>query len=89
MNVFVKVLKAVIANSAEEEPRAHIPILIFSQRLLTLRATIDEHSGKVTWEFTLVLGDQAPARWFILPLNLQAANLIAPKLKPQHVSGHV
>jgi len=58
---------------------------------LALTSSIDIQSSEMAWEFSPVLGYQAPLwKLFLLwTLNVKTANLIASEFKPKHVVGQV
>ena len=90
-DVPINILQAVIAHSTNQEPRANVGVLFDCQRVLALTSAIDIERSEVTWEFSAVLGDQAPLRELFLlgSFNIESTDLIASEFEPEHVIGQV
>ena len=86
-DISVDVLEAVIAHTADQEPRSNVRVLLNGQRLLTLAASIYVECRKVARELATIFSYQPPlGKFFLLrALNIETSNLISSKLKPVHV----
>ena len=85
--VLVDVLQTVVAHASNQEPGAYVWILLDSERILPLGSSINVQSSEVAGKLTTILGDQAPLGELFLfwSLHVESTNLIATKLKPEHV----
>ena len=86
-DISVDVLEAVIAHTADQEPRSNVRVLLNGQRLLTLAASINVECCEVAGELATIFSYQTPLREFFLlrALNIETTNLVSSKLKPVHV----
>lgn len=87
MNVFVHVLKTVIAHTSNEEPAPDVFVLFESQWGLALSTAVNVDASKVARELSFVLCNQTPFRSFFSfnTFNKEPANFVSSKFKPEHV----